>query len=279
MTRPHRHYAAARVSYLREVAASFTDFAESFRRSRLWFTLANNDVAGRYRGSVLGPWWITLTTIAFVIGIGLVYAELMHVPAQKYVPWMATGVVLWNLMSATISEGANSYLEGAGIIQQTNIPLPVFVWRVIYRNLLNFAHQVVVIFGVAAYFHYIDKTVTYLPVALLGMLLLSINISWMAFAAAIAAARFRDLQQVIGTVLQLLFFLSPVIWIPSDLATTSHLLKLNPFYHLLDVVRSPLMGHMPNMAGVTYLVIMAVAGWIFTFGLFAAVRRRIVHFL
>ena len=83
MTRPYRHYAAARVSYARELAASFGDFAESFRRSRLWTTLAINDIAGRYRGSVLGPFWITLTTAAFVAGIGVVYAELMNVSVQK----------------------------------------------------------------------------------------------------------------------------------------------------------------------------------------------------
>ena len=277
MTRPYRHYAAARVSYARELVASLGDFAESFRRTRLWSTLALNDIAGRYRGSVLGPFWITLTTAAFVVGIGIVYAELMHVPAEKYVPWMATGIVIWNLMSAIIVEGSNAYIEGAPIIQQTNIPLPIFIWRVVMRDLVNFAHQIVVIFAVALYFHYFLKINW--PLAIFGLVLLTINVAWMGFAAAIMSARFRDMQQVIATVLQLLFFLSPVIWIPSEMSSVNRVLEANPMYHMLDVVRSPLMGNPPSTYSIVYLLVLALAGWIFTFGLFAAVRRRIVHYL
>lgn len=236
-----------------------------------------NDIAGRYRGSVLGPFWITLTTAAFVVGIGIVYAELMNVPPQKYVPWMATGIVLWNLISAIITEGSNAYLESAGIIQQTNIPLPVFVWRVVMRDLVNFAHQIVVIFAVALYFGYFLKINW--PLAAFGLALLTINVAWMGFAAAIMSARYRDLQQVIGTVLQLLFFLSPVIWIPSELSSMNSILEANPMYHMLDVVRSPLMGNPPSTKSIIYLLVLALAGWLFTFGLFAAVRRRIVHYL
>jgi lipopolysaccharide transport system permease protein len=257
--------------------ASAGDFAESFRRVRLWTTLALNDIAGRYRGSVLGPFWITLTTAAFVVGIGIVYADLMHVPPQKYVPWMATGIVLWNLISAVITEGSNAYIEGAGIIQQTNIPLPVFIWRVVLRDLINFGHQIVVIFAVALYFHYFLRINW--PLALFGLLLLTINVSWMGFTAAIISSRFRDMHQVIGTVLQLLFFLSPVIWIPSEMSKVNKILEANPMYHMLDVVRSPLMGNPPSVHSIVYLLVMSIAGWIFTFGLFAAVRRRIVHYL
>ncbi len=281
MTRPYRHYAAARVSYAREVAASFGDFAESFRRSRLWLTLALNDIAGRYRGSVLGPFWITLTTAAFVIGIGVVYAELMHVDVKVYVPWMATGIVLWNMILAMIVEGANAYIEGGAIIQQTNIPLPVFLWRVITRDLINFAHQIVVIFAVALYFHYF-LSINW-ALALLGLVLLVVNAAWMGFVAAIVSARYRDVQQVIGTVMQLMFFLTPVIWIPADMSKAASLSTLlqqvNPLAHMIAVVRDPLLGHPMKLDSVIYLLVMGLAGWIFTFGLFAAVRRRIVHYL
>jgi ABC-type polysaccharide/polyol phosphate export permease len=277
LTRPIRHYAAARGSYSRELVAASGDVVESFRRHRLWSALALNDIAGRYRGSVLGPFWITLTTAAFVIGIGVVYADLMHVPPEKYVPWMATGIVIWNMCVQMITEGANAYIEGTPIIQATSIPLPVFIWRVILRGLINFAHQLPVVLGVAIFFHYF-LTIN-LPMFVVGLLLLVLNTTWMAFFAAMISARFRDMQQVIATVLQLLFFLSPVIWIPSEMSKVSKVLQLNPFYHLLDVTRSPLMGHPVSLYSLGYLVIMAVAGWIVTFGLFAVVRRRIVHYL
>jgi ABC-type polysaccharide/polyol phosphate export permease len=143
---------------------------------------------------------------------------------------------------------------------------------------MNFGHQFVVIIAVAVWFHYLLKI--NLPMAVVGFALLLINISWMGFFAAIAAARFRDIQQVISTLLQLIFFISPVIWIPSELSgVRSVLLRSNPFYHLLEVTRDPLLGHPTPMYSLIYLVIMGLAGWLVTYLLYASVRRRIVHYL
>lgn len=278
MTRLPRHYVAARRSFASEIAAAGQDFVHSFEQWPLWKTLSFNDILARYRGSVLGPFWITLTTAAFVLGISLVYGSLMHVPTEKYVPWMATGVVLWNTIAATIMEGGDAYIQSSAIIRAGSLPLPMFVWRVIFRNVLNFAHQLIVIVGVALWFHYLLKI--NLPMALVGGLLVLFNISWMSFFAAIAAARFRDIQQVIATLMQLIFFISPVIWIPNELrGVRSVLLTANPFYHLLEVTRDPLLGLPTPIQSIVFLVGLGAVGWLVTFFLYASVRRRIVHYL
>jgi ABC-type polysaccharide/polyol phosphate export permease len=278
VTRLPRHHAAARQSFASELAAAAQDFIRSIELWRLWYTLAVNDVASRYRGSVLGPFWITLSTTAFVLGISLVYGNLMQVSTEKYVSWMATGVVLWTFMSGTILESGDSYIQASVIIRQSNLPLPLFVWRTIFRNLLNLAHQSIVVIGVALWFHYLLKI--NLPVFVLGFVLVVINISWMAFVAAVVAARFRDMQQVIATALQLIFFVSPVIWIPNDMKGVRSLLLLaNPFYHMFDVTRNPLLGLPVHMESVVVLLVMAVVGWLITYIIYASVRRRIVHYL
>jgi len=273
-----RHYVSARRSFGSEVAATVHDFARSFEQWRLWSTLAVNDIAARYRGSILGPFWITISTIAFVVGIGIVYGDLMHVSTEKYVPWMATGVVVWNMISITINEGAEAFLQGSQIIRQTSIPLPLFVWRVVLRNILNFGHQVVVILGVAIWFHFVTKM--NVPLALVGLVLVMVNMAWMSFVAAILSARYRDVQQVIVTVLQLVFFVSPVLWIPNDLrGVRSLLLTGNPVFHMLAVVRDPLLARPANWTNYLVLIVMAAAGWAATLSLYAVVRRRIVHYL
>jgi lipopolysaccharide transport system permease protein len=273
-----RYYAAARASYSSELGAAGGDFVQSFRQYRLWLVLAFNDILSRYRGSVLGPFWITLSTAVFVAGISFVYAGLFHVPTAKYIPWMSTGIVVWNTMSATISEGADAFLAGAPIIRQTAIPLPLFIWRVVARNIMIFAHQIVIIFVVALWFGYLFKI--NLPMAVLALALMSVNLGWMALFAAIISARFRDVQQVISSVLQLLFFVTPVIWIPSETAgPRGALLLLNPMAHLLNALRNPLLGLPGSGVSLLALVIMALVGWLLTFGLYAVVRRRIVHYL
>ncbi len=278
MTSLPRYYAAARRSFSGELGGAFNDFLRSFGQWRLTSTLAGNDILARYRGSVLGPFWITLTNAAFIVGIGLVYGQLMHVPTEKYVPWIATGVTLWNLIIGTVQESGDAFVQGAMIIRQSALPLPLFVWRVVLRSLINFAHQVVVIFVVALWFHYLLKI--NLPMAALGLGLVLLNTSWMAFVAAIAAARYRDVQQVIATVFQVVFFVSPVIWIPAEVTgSRGALLAANPIAHMLDVTRNPLLGLPVHRFSVEFLVVMALIGWPLTFLLYASVRRRIVHYL
>ena len=250
----------------------------SFEQTRLWSTLAINDIAGRYRGSILGPFWITLAQAAFVVGIGLVYGDLMHVSTEKYVPWMATGVTLWTLISMCINEGSSAFIEGAGLLRQTAIPMPLFVWRAIFRNVLNFGHQVIVIVAVAIWFGYLLKI--NLPVFILGFILLIANVSWIAFIAAIISARYRDVQQMISTILQLMFFISPVIFIPGEMKNGRvSWLQLNPVYHMLEVTRNPLLGLPVHSQSLLIMVLMALGGWLVAFILYGAVRRRIVHYL
>ena len=281
MTRLPRHYVAARGSFASELAAAGRDFAQSFPQWRLWTTLAFNDILSRYRGSLLGPFWITLSTGAFVIGIGIVYGRLMHVPTEKYVPWMATGVVIWNFISSTVLESGDAYIHSSVIIRSGSLPLPIFVWRVICRSIVNLAHQVTVIIAVALWFHFLLKI--NLPMLVVGTVLVVVNVSWVSFFTAIAAARFRDIQQVNATLIQLVFFISPVIWIPSDMQGVQNLqsllLTLNPVYHLLNAMRNPILGLPVPLHSIAFLVVMAVLGWALAFMLYASVRRRIVHYL
>ncbi len=251
--------------------------AASFRMSRLWFALGNNDIASRYRGSVLGPFWITLTTIVFVSGLGFLYAALMHLSVAVYLPWLATGIVLWNMMNQTIMDGGDAFISMSNILRQTALPLPLFIWRLVWRNVLIFAHQLPVILIVAVVFHYVFKINLFL--AVFGMALAVINISWIAFCCAIACARFRDLQQVLASVMQLLFFLSPIMWVPGSMHSFTRITEFNPVTHLLDVIRSPLLGRPMEPISVPYLLVMAVVGWAFTMVFFSLVRRRIVHYV
>jgi ABC-type polysaccharide/polyol phosphate export permease len=278
LTRLPRHYAAARRSFLDELAAAGRDFANSFGQTRLWTTLAVNDIASRYRGSILGPMWITVAQAVFVAGISLVYGDLMHVSIEKYVPWMASGIIMWTLISGMIQESTEAFVAAATIIRQTSIPLPLFIWRVVFRGILNFAHQIVVVVAVAIWFHYLSR-IQYLQF-LLGLVVVLLNLTWVCFAAAIVSARFRDVQQMITAALQLIFFISPVIWIPGEMnGLRGNLLRMNPVYHMLEVTRTPLIGQHGDWNSFLILAVTGVIGWAATFLLYGSVRRRIVHYL
>lgn len=278
MSAPVRYYAAASASYLEEIQAACRDLHASVRAARIWYALGLNDIVARYRGSVLGPFWITLTTAVFVLGIGFLYAGLMKVSIERYLPWMSTGLVVWGLISQTVLEGGEAFIAAGNVMRQTSLPAPIFVWRVVWRNILNFVHQAPVLIVLGLKFHYIFKI--NLLMALGGIILILLNLSWFSLLCAVACARFRDFKQILSSLMQLLFFLSPVLWIPSDLqGLGGKLMAANPVVHLLDVLRGPLIGQDISLFSVAYLAVSAVAGWALTLLFYAQVRRRIVHYV
>ena len=273
-----RYYAAASSSFVDEFKGACRDLVSSFKDTRIWFALGLNDVVARYRGSILGPFWITLTTAIFVLGIGFLYAGLMKISLDRYLPWMTTGLVVWNLISQTALEGADAFVAASDVLRQAALPAPLFVWRVIWRNVLTFVHQLPVLVIVGLKFGYLLHV--HLGEAVIGFVLIVLNISWFALAFAAICARFRDLKQILASLIQLLFFLSPVLWIPSEMkGLGGRLLTLNPIVHMLDVLRGPLIGEHFHLRSVLILVAIALAGWAFTLVFLAKVRRRIVHYV
>lgn len=272
-----RHYASARSSLLSELQAAARDMMGAFRMTQLWYALGTNDIVSRYRGSILGPFWITLTTAVFVAGIGLVYAKLMHVSLDNYLPWLATGVVVWGFINQSIQESADAFIAASAALRQTSIPLAVFIWRVIWRNLLTLVHQAPVLLGVALVFHYLTRI--NLPMAVVGVALVVANISWISLCAAIICARFRDVQQILVSVMQLLFFVTPVLWMPTGERAFRIIATFNPAAHMLNVVRAPLLGMPMSLLSVAVLVALALIGWTFSFLFFALIRRRVVHYI
>jgi ABC-type polysaccharide/polyol phosphate export permease len=190
---------------------------------------------------------------------------------------MATGIVFWNLINQMTLDGADVFVSASHVLRQTAIPLPLFIWRAAWRNFLIFCHQAPVLLGIGLWFHNLFQM--HLPEALAGLALLIVNVSWISFCAAIVCARFRDLQQVLVSIMQLLFFLSPVIWFPSGTKGGDGIVQINPIFHMLNVTRNPIIGQSIDIHSFIYLIVMAILGWILTFFLFTTVRRRIVHYI
>jgi ABC-type polysaccharide/polyol phosphate export permease len=253
------------------------DFASSGQRLGLAWSLAWHDIVSRYRGSILGPFWITLSMGLMVLGIGILYANLFQIPLAEFLPFVALGIVFFGVMTGIINEGCDTFVQAAGILSQTSIPLFTFVWRTILRNLINLAHHLVIVIAVLSVYGY--WTEAHLFLGLVGLILMILNASWASLLVGIVSARFRDIPQIVGSILQFAIFMTPVFWRPDRFRHGHAVLDFNPFFHLLEVVRAPLLGQVPELRSYVILVVMAVAGWALTFTVFARTRRRIVHYL
>ncbi len=261
-----------------EFRRAFADLVASLGKLDLAWSLAWHDVVSRYRGSILGPFWITLSMAFMVLGIGFLYAELQHISLQTTMPFVALGIVFWGMISQVIIEGCETFVQASGMLSQTSLPMFTFVWRTVMRNLATLSHHVVIIVAVVVWFGF-WRTMN-LPMAILGLVLTLLNISWISLAAAIASARFRDIPQIVMSIMQFSMFMTPVFWQPGTRQGLMNLvLTFNPFFHMLDAIRGPLLGAPADLSSYGILALMALAGWATTFSLFAFTRRRIVHYL
>jgi ABC-type polysaccharide/polyol phosphate export permease len=272
-----RTYLSGRSGFGSDMVEACGDFLGAVRRWRLWTSLAVHDIASRYRGSVLGPFWITVTTAAMIGGVGLMYSQLLGQSLAEYIPWLAVGIILWTLFSQVITEGCDAFVSSGTIIKQTAIPMLSFIARMMTRNLINFAHQVVIIAAVLIYF--VLWRHSNVPLSLAGLALVLVNLGWLALASGIVSARFRDVPQIIGALVQISMFITPVFWRPESIRFHRFILDGNPFYHMLEVTRRPLLGEPVAPDSYVVLILMALAGWAATFLLFSRTRRRVVHYL
>lgn len=218
----------------------WSDWWEGTRRTDIWWTLAWFDVVLRYRRSMLGPLWLTLSMGAMIGGMGPLYSSLFGTELSKFFPHLALGIIFWGFFSSVVTESCNAFVGSSNYLKQGYFPISLFVWRSLARNLIQFAHQIVL----------------YIPVALWAGISLSWSVMLVIPAMAIAivnahalglllgliCTRFRDVTQIVTSVMQMLMFLTPVFWLPESLPNRAQYILWNPFAQMLDLLRTPLMG-------------------------------------
>jgi ABC-2 type transport system permease protein/lipopolysaccharide transport system permease protein len=211
-----------------------------------WATLAWSDVKLRYRRTTLGPLWITLGLGASVFSVGLLYGVLFGNELSQYLPYFAAGIVVWTFLASCITEGCMVFVGSAAMIKAIPVPLVLHVYRMLTRQLIVLAHNLALIVLLWAIYRW---KLNWTPVLFLAGLAIDTTCAfgWI-LTLGIIAARFRDVQLIISTLLQLLFLLTPIMWQPESLrgAGLSFIADANPLYYLVEVFREPLLGIAPK---------------------------------
>ncbi|MFC3459470.1 ABC transporter permease [Massilia haematophila] len=255
------------------------DIVAAIQRLPLVGMLGWQDVRARYRRSALGPFWITLSMGVMIGTIGIVFGQIFQSPMQEFLPFLTIGMILWTFIASVITEGAIGFISAEGIIKQLPLPLFVHIMRMIWRNFLILLHNLV-IFPVVLLI--VGKPLDWAALlSVLGLLLAILNLGWMVLILAIVCARYRDLPQMVTSVLQVIFYLTPVMWMPSLLPARAgtFLLDLNPFYHMLEIARAPLLGQVPDTKNWVVAAAMAALGWGLALLIFGRYKRRIAYWL
>jgi lipopolysaccharide transport system permease protein len=267
----------ADMSLLPRLRLAADDVIGGLRLARLAWTLGWLDIRLRYRGSLLGPLWLTLSTAVMVTSLGVLYATLFHMNVHDYLPFLALSQVLWSFLATQVAEACTCFTAAEGIIRTVRMPLFLHALRSLVRNALVLGHNVIVIVGVDIIFNVWPGWHAMLCIP--GLVLWTIDSLAVALLLGAFCARFRDIGPIVGSVMQIAFFMTPVIWKPEQLGRHIDVLPFNPFYALLEVVRAPLLGTTANLPTYAAAVIYSVLLCVLSALLFARARGRLAFWL
>ncbi len=257
---------------------AMADVAGGIRLWRLAWALGWLDIRLRYRGSMLGPFWLTISTGVMVAALGGLYSTLFKLDLREYLPFLALSQVLWGFLGSVVSESCSVFTEAEGVIRSVRMPFFVFSLRTLIRNVIALGHNIVVIVVVFAIFEMWPDWGDLMAIP--GLLLWGIDALALTLILGAFCARFRDIQPIVNSVMQIAFFVTPVIWKPSQIGPDSIAkLAFNPFYDLLEIVRGPILGTEVTastwIGALAYSAVVCAVSWAF----FVRARGRVTFWV
>jgi ABC-type polysaccharide/polyol phosphate export permease len=253
------------------------DLLLGLTRYETWWRFAVYDIKQRFRRSVIGPLWITLSMGIFVFALGLVFSTIAQMKIDEILLYIAVGVIFWNLLSTTLTEGSTIFTSNAGQIRNVPIELSIYVYRMLARNVIILAFNMLIYIGGLMIFPP-PANLNYL-LFIPGAVLFLLNLFWISLVFGILSSRYRDVPQIVATAMQILFIITPVFWSSETLPTRPAFVTLNPAFHLLEIVREPLLGRSPGELSWIVAFAGSVLGGGLAIFLYRRTRSRIAYWM
>lgn len=253
------------------------DMKEGFALRHIWWNLALFEVRSRYKRTKLGPLWITLSTLIMLIAMGPLYARLFNKNMGEYYLYIACGFVFWNYLVSTIQESAKGLVEAQTMILSYGFPISMYLYKILCRNIIILVHNMVIILLAIILFspHFGIFSLGFI----VSYLLILANLFFIGIFVSLISARFRDIEQIITSMLTVMFFLTPILWDPKALGDRYYLLYFNPFFSFIDALRTPLIGNTIPYYSLTCMVIILLVCAPLSVMLLGRVKHRVALWL
>lgn len=255
----------------------YSDLIEGTKNIGTSFHMAFLDIKQRFKRSVLGPFWITLSMAIFVFSLGLVMSTVFNQDIDDLLPYIATGMIFWSLFSSSLLEACNVFTENAGYIKNVPCSKISFLFRMLARNFLIFLHNMLIYLFIFVIFKH-EMNLNYLWF-LVGFPIFLINMTWITLSLAFIAARYRDTNHIVVNLIQVLFFLTPIFWSIETIPNRPAYIDYNPIYHLLEIVRSPLLGLDVTLKSWVFTLALIIPGYFIALWIYSCSLKRITYWV
>lgn len=257
---------------------AWQDLMRGLGRYELWGRIGWIEVKRRYRRTAIGPFWSSLTLAFYTLAVGIVGAGLFKQDAAEYLPYLSSGMVVWTLISTIIIESCLLFVVSNSLFRNVRFEYSILAYALVWRNFIIFLHNLAVFFLIALVMKP-SLIGANMLLAVPGVVIVLLNGIWIALLVGILCLRFRDIQPIVMTVIQILMLVTPIFWVAEALQGAQRFVfvQFNPLYRLIDIVRAPLLGDVPTLASYLASIVITVVGWLVTYAVFHRFRKRISY--
>ena len=253
------------------------DIARSAQLYGVWGYLALSDVVARYRNTILGPIWNSAYLIGQAVAMSFVFGAIFGSDVSQILPYILAGLIGWMFIPATILDSSTLLLSSSGMIKGQTLPYMIYPMRVAMRSMIFLGHNVIAFAIVLPFF---GRLPLFNPILFLSVILGALIIVPWALLIGMAAARFRDINQLVANFSPILFFLTPVFWQPATVHGAKRaLFAYNPLYYVINTIRDPLLFNLPSLQDWVVSVAFGGAGWLLAYAFLALHRSRIPYWV
>lgn len=202
---------------------------------RIWSHLAARDLRVRYTRTRLGPWWSAVAQGALIGGISVAVALIAQEPVRDYLPRIAVSLLVWTFIANVFLESIELFTVERGLLLNTRISELSLVIRVVWRQVLLSLYNLPVVVVCVV----IGGTAPTLRILLLPLMLLitGVGLVFPSLLIALLTLVRRDFAQMIPAIVQLLFFVSPVMWQTPSTGRLNLISSVNPIAWTLEAIR------------------------------------------
>ena len=208
---------------------------KSFSYHRIWTHLGWRDLRAQYARTKLGPWWAAASLAAIVAGSSIAIGLVGDNKALTLAPRLGIGLAIWTLISSSLNEGADLFEADRSLLLNSTVDTMSLVFRLIWRNAIIFAHNLPVV-AIALWLG--DYTITWHLVLFLPFtaLVLPALILPVTIFARLTLWR-RDLKSLLPSIIQVGFFLTPILWSPPKSGPMSIIFDVNPAAWFIELAK------------------------------------------
>ncbi len=251
----------------------FKDIIEGYKRKRLWKKLAVLELKSRFQGAFIGAFWIVLALMIKVAMLSVVYSMVLGKDIKEYVLFLALGLLTWNFISAVIVTSGTVFKKAANFLQQMDLPHSIFVYQNVYREIVSLLMYQLFAIPLVIIMKGWDVVGWIWLWSFLGYVIIVLNAFFVSMWLGWLSVRFRDIQSLLGSVVIIIFLVTPILWPPPEQFAGSLYFQLNPFYHLMELIRAPILhGQVPVLSWYVSLGVL-----LFNVIICMAYYRRVKH--